>query len=262
MTSFGRIFKVLTRSKFREANLLLLIQLIAIAVSLVWILITGTLSTTSLLQAVSSWAGVTYVVGFYLIARRSEQAYTQDTFRLIPVEETRLYLGNLLSSFVMFFYIVGVEVLLHLAGIGIGWNVLRKDVGSVFSAHPVDLGSNSPWDIAKVAMIIALLLLVVLILMWTTITFVHLVVSATSNFLPSASKRLVNFVLYIVVIFLVVRVAAFLIVLLFSKVTSSFSIGGGLMNLWLPIAGMVLVIVIESAASVFLLKKWVETVPN
>ncbi|WP_261809877.1 hypothetical protein [Levilactobacillus humaensis] len=261
MTSFGRIFKVLTRSKFREANLLLLIQLIAIAVSLVWILITGTLSTTSLLQAVSSWAGVTYVVGFYLIARRSEQAYTQDTFRLIPVEETRLYLGNLLSSFVMFFYIVGVEVLLHLAGIGIGWNVLRKDMGSIFSAHPVDLGPNSPWDIAKVAMIIALLLLVVLILMWTTITFVHLVVSATSNFLPSASKRLVNFVLYIVVIFLVVRVAAFLIVL-FSKVTSSFSIGSGLMNLWLPIGGMVLVIVIESAASVFLLKKWVETVPN
>ncbi|WP_125574324.1 ABC transporter permease [Levilactobacillus huananensis] len=257
MTSFGRIFKVLTRSKFREANLLLLIQLIAIAVSLVWILITGALSTTSLLQAVSSWAGVTYVVGFYLIARRSEQAYTQDTFRLIPVEETWLYLGNLLSSFVMFFYIMGVEVLLHLAGIGIGWQALRKDLG----IHPVDMGPNTPWDIIKIVMLVALLVLIVIVLMWTTITFVHLVVSATSNFLPSASKRLVNFVLYIVVIFLVVRVAAFLIVL-FSRVTSSLPTSGGIMDLWWPIGGMVLVIVIESVASVFLLKKWVETVPN
>ena len=121
MTNFGKLFKVFNRSKFATVNQLMLIELAVIAVSLIWSLIWGNLSQMSVLGTVSGWSGLAYVVGFILISRRAENAFTHDTYRLIPAKDTTFYLANLFSSLVMFVYLIALQVILLLVGIGVAW---------------------------------------------------------------------------------------------------------------------------------------------
>jgi len=115
-------------------------------------------------------------------------------------------------------------------------------------------------EASKIFIGLLLMGLAMVILGWTTISLVHLVVSATNNFLPNVSRRAINVVLYVVVIYLVVRVAIFML----HEVNNlgSFMSSGGQTQFAINIVGILVVALIEGVINVFLLKKWVETIPN
>jgi len=115
-------------------------------------------------------------------------------------------------------------------------------------------------EAGKIVIGLLLMGLALVILGWTTISLVHLVVSATNNFLPNVSRRAINVVLYVVVIYLVVRVASFML----HEVNNLGGIlsTGGQGQFILNIVGILVIAVIEAVINIFLLKKWVETIPN
>jgi len=257
MTNFGKLFKVFNRSKFYAVNQLMLIELVAIAVSLVWTLVSGNMSQMSFLGAVSGWSGLAYLVGFVLISRQAELAFTHDTYRLIPAKDLTFYVANLVSSLVMFLYLILLQVGLHLIGLAVAWTKIRAKLDTMIM--PGDLNINGP-EIAKGIFLVTLIMLAVFILALTTVTLVHLTVSATNNFLPTAGKRVVDVILYIVVIGLIIRVGAFLMGQL-NQVMTTFNVQGT-SNMVFPLLGMLVLAVLESVLNVFLMKRWVETVAN
>ncbi|UIF28463.1 hypothetical protein KB236_07870 [Levilactobacillus brevis] len=255
MTNFGKLFKVFNRNKFATVNQLMLIELAVIAVSLIWSLIWGNLSQMSVLGTVSGWSGLAYVVGFILISRRAENAFTHDTYRLIPAKDTTFYLANLFSSLVMFLYLIALQVILHLVGIGVAWSRINPELDGIMRLENI-----SSAELAKGITLVILVVLALFILALTTITLIHLTVSATNSFLPVAGKRVVDAILYIVVIVLVVRLVAFF----FGQVNQLMTTLNlqGTTNMILPILGMLVLAALESVLNIFLMKRWVETVAN
>lgn len=256
MTSFGKLFKVMGRDKFRVVNLIMVVELLAVAVSLVWTLIMGHMTSMNFFGSVSGWSGMAYLAGFILIAREAEQAFTRDTYRLIPAKDSSFYLANLASSFVLFFYLVLLQAALHLIGIVVAWKPVSQGLNGVI----VHSGSIDWGQVFQVGGMLTLLVLAAFVLALTTITLVHLTVSVTNNFLPVAGKRLIDFILYIVVIVLVIRVGGYLLGQV-NQLTTTFNTQG-LGNIGIPLLGIVLLIVLESLLNVFMMKRWVETVAN
>lgn len=257
MTNFGKLFKVFNRSKFSAVNQLMLIELAAIAVSLVWTLVSGNMSQMSFMGAVSGWSGLVYIIGFVLIARQAELAFTRDTYRLIPAKNVTFYTANLASSLVMFLYLILLQLGLHLVGIAVAWRKISSELGMMTMNHHMNISGG---DIAQIALTVTLLVLTVFILALTTVTLIHLTVSATNNFLPAAGKRVVDAILYIVVILIVMRVGVFLFDQI-NQVMTTLNVQG-VTNMVIPLIGMLVVAALESLISVFLMKRWVETVAN
>ncbi|MFD1421060.1 ABC transporter permease [Lactiplantibacillus songbeiensis] len=252
MTKMSALFKTMGWTKFRQMNQMILLELIAVAVTGIWTAIKGHFNLATLFYLTTSWSMLPYVVGFILLAVSTEKAYTADTFRLIPIEETRFYLMNLLSSLAVLVYFMIVQAVLYGLTLWLGWS-------RISGMLPPMMAVNT--NVATPVLVMLLVSLMTALLIWSTISFVHLVTSATSNFLPKFRQRALNVVVYVIVIFITMRVAGFIVhgVAWFARITFN---GTDLGQFWLALAAMAVVILIESILNVFLLKKWVETAAN
>lgn len=254
MTSFGSVFKVMSKDRFRTTSKVILAELAVIAVTLLWTVATREVSAGEFFGVTASWSWPAFLAVFIFMSVANEHVYTRDTYRLIPVGETKLYTTNLLSSFVMYLYFGIVQVVLYTITASIDADFIKSMLDSIRGPEYTTL------EASKVFIGLLLMGLALVILGWTTISLVHLVVSATNNFLPNVSRRAINVVLYVVVIYLVVRVAAFML----HEVNNLGGImsTGGQGQFILNIVGILVIAVIEAVINVFLLKKWVETIPN
>jgi len=254
MTSFGSVFKVMSKDRFRTTSKVILAELAVIAVTLLWSVATRGVSSGEFFGVTASWSGPAFLAVFILMSVANEHVYTRDTYRLIPVGETKLYTTNLLSSFVMYLYFGIVQVVLYTITASIDADFIKGMLAEVSGPEYTTL------EAGKIVIGLLLMGLALVILGWTTISLVHLVVSATNNFLPNVSRRAINVVLYVVVIYLVVRVAIFML----HEVNNlgSFMSSGGQTQFAINIVGILVVALIEGVINVFLLKKWVETIPN
>jgi len=248
------LFKMMWRPKFREMNNMIILELIAIAVTGIWTAIKGHFSLVTLFQLTTGWSMLPYVVGFVLIAVSTERAYTADTFRLIPIEETRFYVVNLLSSLATMVYFWLVQAVLYGVTLLLGWS----EISDMIPMEVLSEVGNRVWITALVMIAVAIALMV---LIWSTISFVHLVTSATSNFLPKFRQNALNVVVYVIVTFITIRLAGFIVhgVAWISRITFNSTDFG---QFWVAIVAIIAVILVEGVINVFLLKKWVETVAN
>jgi len=258
MTSFGAVFKVMSKDRFRTATKVIGAEVAVIVVSILWSWVTGNLTGGAFFGLTASWSMPAMLAAFIFLAVANEHVYTRDTYRLIPVGETKLYSANLLSSFVMYLYVGVVQLVLYLVTITIDSDALKGILAGMKAGMESPNFSNA--DAAKIVFGLLLMSCALILMSWTTISLVHLVVSSTNNFLPNVSRRAVNVVLYVIVIYLVVRVAAFLI----SKFNSldSMMSAGTQVQFGMNIVGILVIAAIEIVANIFLLKKWVETIPN
>lgn len=253
MTSFGAVFKVMSKERFRTTSKVILVELAVIAATLLWSAMTGGISSGEFFGDSIGWSGPAFFATLILLAVANERVYRSDTYRLIPMGETKLYLTNLLSSCLMFLYFGIVQVVLYTVTFSIDARFVRKLLASIQGAHYSS-------EAVKIFVGLSLMGVALIILGWSTISLIHLVVSATNNFLPNVSRRAINVVLYVVVIYLVVRVAAFMI----HEINNlgNFMSAGGQAQFGLNIIGLLVIALIEMVINVFLLKKWVETIPN
>lgn len=257
MTSFGKLFKVTINEKFKAMNFILLIDLIAIAVTSIWVAITGTLNSAVFSSIVFSWSSIVYLVAFIRLSILQEKTFTRDSYRLIPIGDIKFYLSNLASTVVSFLYVFVVQVVLYGIVVAMNWHDV-KDImtymklmnpGTEFSAMNMTLAGLS----------VVMLTLAMTVLGWTTINLIHLVGRAAGNFLPSTGRKALNVVMYILVIWLVLRVVSFLNTQIGNSM-SLISNSNDTLTFFLNVAAFLVVAAVEAAVSIYLLNRWVETI--
>lgn len=255
MTKFKDFFKVLMADKFRNMNFILLINVIAIAVSVIWTLIDGDFNNNTFFQFAFSWSFLAMLIAFIRIAVLHERIYARDSYRLIPVSDTMFYLTNLLTSFIAMAYVAVIEFILNAATAAINWQEYVDQfnlMSAMYGRQNLDISSFFKGLAAMVIVMIALT-----ILAWTTISLIHLLSRAGSSFMRRS--RILNFILYVVVIFIVLRVVGFLT----NIVQSSMNVFGNssdILQFSLYIIGFLVVAAIEAAISIYMMGRWVETV--
>ncbi|APR07308.1 hypothetical protein FAM21834_01170 [Lentilactobacillus parabuchneri] len=264
MTSFFNLNKTLTRPKIRIANRILLIDVIAIVVALLYEVYQGQLETQTPIAISLLFSIFVGIVAFILFSRNSEHIFVSDSYRLIPTSDTNLFSANLLSSFIAMIYVGLVQLVLYLVTLIPYWG----QFGSAFKTTMYFLYQSS--NKAHFAMNVTLsiisaivLAVVALLFFWTSISLIHLTGYTLTNFLPDARQKFFRFVLYIVVVFAfgyIYTVFANRIgdiiehFHLFEGMSSNLYANLFLASLYLIVFGL-----LESIGIVYLLKKWVET---
>ncbi|HJE46024.1 hypothetical protein [Levilactobacillus namurensis] len=246
MTSFKNLFCALWKPKLRTMNRILLLWALAIVVT--WV-VTGWsqgyrgLDYSGLL---GGWTGIGSLVGLVGLAAHNERVVRNDSFRLIPVSATKLYLTNLLATFGAYLYLCAVET------VAFGLSLVITHPGIWRQAFQMNLSPDEPW----LAMGLAVVLVLVLLLLgsWIMITLIHLVVNALSAFVPGVRQRVIKVLLAIVVVWGLVYLSGWLLNLQ-TYLTRSFS-GDG--SLWISLALMALAEALAVAVNIYLLKHWTE----
>ncbi|APX71939.1 hypothetical protein M5C72_02010 [Companilactobacillus allii] len=257
MTSFSSMFKVDLKNKFRNMNFVLMIDVIAIVVAIIWNAIQGNLSKQSYLAIAFSFSIIVYFVSFVILAYIQEKSYTRDSYRLIPINDTKFYLANLASTLVAYLYVIVAQLVLYAIAFAINaeeFNDYLQMISMMNGRASFDAPSAMLGSLAFVASVLG-----AIIFNWATITLIHLVTRSASNFLPSTGRRFLNIVLYIIVIWLVIEVTSSLTNNLSSSVSSLFSVtyaSGFLLKLLIYLV----IAAVESAISIFLMSRWVETI--
>lgn len=257
MTSFKDFFKILMGQKFRQMNFVMLINIVAIAVSVLWTLINGNFNNNTFFQVALSWSFIIMLWAFIRISVTHESIYSRDSYRLIPISDTKFYSVNLLTSFLAMIYMGVIEFIINAAAAAINWQEYVDQINMLRMLYGTRVPDTSA--IVQSLLSMALVMMVVMILAWTTISLIHLLTRAGSNFMPYRRSRIINFLLYVVVIYIVLRVVGFMMNLVMNS-TDMFANSSDIWHFVLYIVGFLVVSAIEAILSVYLMSRWVETI--
>ncbi|AKP67218.1 hypothetical protein [Companilactobacillus ginsenosidimutans] len=257
MTSFKDFFKVSMADKFREMNFILLINLLAVVVSAIWILVTGHFSNDTFLQVTLSWSFFAMFVAFIRLTVRHEKTYTRDSYRLIPIGDTKFYLTNLLTSFVGFIYVGVIELAAFALTAAFNWQNYMDSLNLVTMMNGQ---TDVPWNKLIVGMLLMILLMVgVLILTWSTISLIHLLTRVGNSFLPYSRSRIISFIVYVVVILVVLRIVGYVMNFMQDSIFMMNN-SGDAWSFTLNLLGILVLAALEIVLNIYLMSRWVETV--
>lgn len=261
MTSFYSLLKSLTRPKITLMNRILLIDVIAIVLTILYQVYRGDLTTDNPLGISVAFSFFVGLTAFIILSRNSEHIFVSDSYRLIPASDTKLYSVNLLSSFLGMLYIGVIQIGVFLIAAIPFWGDIVPSLKKMF--RYTYMHSDKPHFVQNLILLTTgaiLLTIATTILMWTSITLIHLTGNALTAFLPDSRQKFFRFLLYVAV------VVAFLYV--FSIVENRV---GGVLNhffnmnsdtdssLYFVSIYLLGFAALESVGSVYLLKHWVET---
>ncbi|MFT8742257.1 MAG: ABC transporter permease [Lentilactobacillus hilgardii] len=259
MTSFGALTNALTRRKIQVINHLLVLDIIAILLTILYAVYQGDLSAADPLIYTMSYSLVVFFVAFILIARHNERIFVNDSYRLVPTSDTGLYSANLLSAFISMIYLGVTQIIFSMIAAAMNFQQVMTTLGQAFEhSSPTPGSMNSRSEIIGALIGLVILMIVSTIFAWASISLIHLTTSALTAFLPDSRSRLYRFILYVVVI------AAILYIL--GKIVNPIGdIFYGMVNdnsyyqIYLSSLALLVVAVLESAVNVYLLRNWVET---
>lgn len=98
MTNSWSLFKALSWPRFKQMNLLVGVEIIAVLVTSLWTAIKGNFSGATLFYNLSAWMILPLAVGFILLAVANEKTFRSGTFQLLPVSDWKMYTINLVVS--------------------------------------------------------------------------------------------------------------------------------------------------------------------
>lgn len=257
MTSFGSLFKSFFKSRFRDMNFLLMINLIAIVVSIIVTAFQGGMNNSAPLAITLLWSPIATLIAFIRLSITQELTYTRDSYRLIPISDTKFYLANLAASFVSYLYVVVAEAVFYLISAIPNWSEYMDALNTMSM-----INGRASFDAPNAIMgslAIFCLMIAIIVLAWTTINLIHLASRSASNFLPSTGRKIMNVVIYVVVIWLVLRVVGFAMDQLRNSVNMLIN-ANYTANFALNIVVFLVVAAVEAAVSIYLMNNWVETI--
>ncbi|GAW71296.1 hypothetical protein C5L28_000275 [Lentilactobacillus parakefiri] len=261
MTSFYDLLKPLTRPKLRIINRIILIDVIAIVLTLIYEVYRGDLATDSPLGITVSFSVVVGIVAFVLVSRNSEHLFVSDAYRLIPASDTKLYSVNLLSSFIVMVYGGITQLILWLIAAIPFWG----DFGDAFKQlfHYTATHADRPNFVKNMILMtigVVLLTIAATLLLWVSLTLIHLSGNALTAFLPDARQKFFRFVLYVVVIVAFLYVSSIIDNRVDGVLNHFFNMNGSvIMSLYYATIYLLGFTALESVGNVYLLKHWVET---
>lgn len=253
MTKFTSLVPAFLRDRFKSLNRIILLMLIAIVVTEVYVFFqegTGNLGA-SLMSYTVLWSSVASFVVFIRLSMFNENVYQNDSIRLIPASDTKVYLGSLCTTVISFLYFMVVQLVLRIVTTLIAGNNFTDIMGQIFS----ESGLNSGQGIAIVLISLGIAI-VAIMMVWTTISLIHLIMLSIDAFLPIGRQRIIRGILYIVISLAIIRLgAAFFNI--YGTLMNGLSLGWGAAFSILGV--LALVVVVESVVNILLMNKFVET---
>ncbi|KRM86504.1 hypothetical protein [Lacticaseibacillus thailandensis] len=193
MTKRVHVLKNLLVPKLQLTSYVVLVYLAAVIVTIGWGTWHHGYQADFAVVIAGFYALIAGIVLFVLLANHQERVWTTSRFRLAPVTDLRLYVMNVLSSFISMLYglIVGVTV------IGLLSVPLQQQ------AVPLQLQADHAEALWRYGLAGVTMMLSACLYMWIFISMIHLVGVSISAFLPPMRQRIVKFCFYLVVLVLV-----------------------------------------------------------
>ncbi|GEO47152.1 hypothetical protein [Companilactobacillus kimchii] len=257
MSNFWGVSKNLMWNKFKLMNWILVIDAIAIVVIFFINLFKMGYSSFEFIPVlfISSIMIVNFV-SVVMLSRVNERVLTSSNYRLIPISDTKLYLSNILTTFLATVYLWIVETvingLIDLIAIIIKYSKYKQFNNNISSQ-----------DIMA-AIQLLLFMALATIVVWSGITLIHFIVNLVSGFLPFGRQKFVLFLVYLVVIGLSLWAFNYIMFNIFTafyqndfqidtvrQLNSTLWIGSGIACVW---------IALFSVINIYLMKRWIETV--
>jgi len=258
MTSSWSLFKAFSWPRFMRMNLLLGLELLAVVVTSLWTAIKGNFTTATLFYNLCAWAMLPLLVGFVMLAVTNEKTARATTYRLLPISDWKFYTLNLTASLVNMIYLWLMQAILFALTLVLGWSTLTTGFNmSAMFFNQFSLSSGFWQAIAGAFLVIIL----AMILVWSTISLIHFATNATAGFLPRFRQQFVNVIITIVVIYIAFRLASVLIGMV-SYLSSQLVNQGNVSSVWTSILVMLAVILVEGVINTLVLQKWVEPTLN
>ncbi|MGF2385031.1 ABC transporter permease [Lentilactobacillus otakiensis] len=258
MTSFYNLLKSLSRPKLRMMNRILLIDVIAIVLTLLYEVYRGDLTSDSPIGIALFYSVFVGMVAFVVLSRNSEHIFVSDSYRLIPASDTKLYGVNLLSSFIAIFYAGVVQLFFFLLTSIPFWNDVLNSLKQ-FADYSADKPNFVP-NLIYTSMGGLLLAIAATGLLWTSITLIHLTGNALTAFLPDSRQKFFRFILYVVVIVAFLYIFSIVENRVDGVLNHFFNLNGDtIASLYYAAIYLLGFAALESVGSVYLLKRWVET---
>lgn len=231
MTSFGTFFRELFKEKSKSTYLVYLIQLAAAVVTVFLLMFNEHLSyvdTTMAGVKVNNFVAfidsmiVTFLVfsvfaePIYLLMTSwyNEKINRSQTWRLVPMSDTKIYLCNTLSSFASYIYLGILQLLTALIGAILTYicsSNVRKGIPQMFRDF-AEHNANANWGQFWLFMFEFFVLAILIGLFWyVVVSFYHFTYRAIIDFLPQSNKFilfLIRAAVLIIVIILVYQVIA------------------------------------------------------
>lgn len=253
MTSFKQIFRVTWRPKFRTMNQLLFFDLLAVVLSMAYALWQVGFDHLELMSIVAGWGSLFGFCATILLTWQNEKIIVSDTYRLMPVGNGTLYVGNLLSSFVAMIYVGLVQAVLSVLSLLMSGQTVRTMLRTGFQ-HTQLTGSD--WHYVQIYGPAILAYAITLVFWcWVLVTLVHLVVNVLSSLLPAVQQRLIKIVLAIILVLGIIRSIVWAGNMQ-ERITNTLS--SNAISVYLNLLTLIIPTILVGLVNAYLMKRWAE----
>ncbi|QNQ82318.1 hypothetical protein [Lactobacillus sp. PV012] len=275
MTKFSALFRELLSIRWRSVKTLILLQVVAtVLLSIFGYLKTAAFhNLTVLVQIFSILAPIVDMLYLVISAWKNEQVYGSNTWRLVPVSSTKLYLGNLLSDIIGGIYLGLLQIVgVILTSLPLLFNkYVRRGLGILFSNkkdglfNPATLreignefkDGGPEFILLALSFLIALLLII--LIFYTGVTLLNLSSRVIVDFLPEKFNRLYRFIVLTVLFIVLLIISLNFIEKLYNNLSIALSLmSGSLESFGVFNVSVGIFVVIFSLINIWLLKNYYE----
>jgi len=181
MTNIIKLMGTMCRQKTVSVYKVIGIQLLTLIITLISLIWKKQFNAVDLPALAISYGIFAMLVLFILLTLRTEHIWTNSFFRLAPISDTKLYVTNIVSTFLSFIYFLIIEiVIIGLCGATDLTDLNMPDIPHLFG-----------FITSSLALVLALI-----IISWVFISMVHLVGQSISTFLPDTKQGFLTVLLY------------------------------------------------------------------
>ena len=178
MSNVLNVSKSLLSTKFKRINQVLLMTIIGFLSEMVVSIFKQGQSLQGFLVLIGI---IAYIFGFVVLVKENETVIVSNQYRLIPITTKRLYLSNLITTIVIYFYFSLAQSIILLASL---YYYMTK-----YSFSHVIIDDNT-----HVVLLIQNLILIILsvLVVFVVSTLIHLGLQAIDNFFAIKSQKVMT----------------------------------------------------------------------
>lgn len=192
MTKFRDLLIVMTKTKTKFITYIFLVSIITMIITGILGYIKG-IKDMLLASSFLSWIIFFSIISVFYLLYESITEVKQNRYRLLPISDTKLYLGSLVSNLITVMYLFIINILLA--------KILTFKT-NVFN----ELGLSRTVDL----LLCFLLLIIVIMAVMAEITSSTLIGTIIIDIFPGGYQKVVKFVIYAMALFLVMLLSNFM----------------------------------------------------
>ncbi|WP_054656136.1 hypothetical protein [Secundilactobacillus silagei] len=220
MTKFTALVPALLRDRFKSINRIILLMLVVIVVNGVMLAIQNGVANigSGFMSAIGFWSSLAFLIVVIRMAMYNESVYQSDAIRLIPASDTKIYLSSLSATVLAMLYFGVVQAVINA--------IVAFASGNWSNYFMSSDGGLSTMKVIGIVVMALLIFVTSIVMVWTTISLIHLIILSIGAFLPIGRQRLIRGILYIVVSLAIIRTAVG-VFHIYGMVMSGLSVGWG-----------------------------------